>query len=240
MPFTFSHPALVLPLSYLPKRYYSLTELVIGSLTPDFEYYIRMELKGNFSHSLLGLFLFDLPIGILLAFLFHNIIRNNLFKNLPMFFKSRFLFFSSFNWNQYFIKNWFVVVVSVLVGAFSHLFWDSFTHHDGFFVNKINALQQSIYFLNQNIPVFKILQHSSTLFGGFILAFSILKMPILIIEENTIDIKYWSIFFAITIITILLRFFSELELMKFGNVIITIITASIISFIVTPLIIKKY
>ena len=189
MPFTFSHPALVLPLTNLPNKYYSLTGLIIGSLTPDFEYYIRMELKGNFSHSFLGLFLFDLPIGILLTFLFHNIIRNNLFKNLPNFFKSRFLIFTSFNWNRYFKKNWLIVIISIFVGAFSHLFWDSFTHHDGFFVHKINALQQSVHILNQNIPVFKVLQHFSTLLGGFIIAFSIIKMPIFKIEENTIKIQ---------------------------------------------------
>ncbi|WP_113654854.1 DUF4184 family protein, partial [Pedobacter namyangjuensis] len=30
MPFTFSHPAIVLPLTYLPKKWFSLTGLVIG------------------------------------------------------------------------------------------------------------------------------------------------------------------------------------------------------------------
>jgi hypothetical protein len=42
MPFTFAHPAIVLPLKHLPKRWYSLTGLIIGSMTPDFEYFIRM------------------------------------------------------------------------------------------------------------------------------------------------------------------------------------------------------
>ena len=37
MPFTFSYPAIVLPLTYLPRRWFSLTGLIIGSLTPDFE-----------------------------------------------------------------------------------------------------------------------------------------------------------------------------------------------------------
>ncbi|WP_240482010.1 DUF4184 family protein [Flavobacterium psychrophilum] len=39
MPFTFSHPAIILPLRYLPRQWFSLTGLIIGSLTPDFEYF---------------------------------------------------------------------------------------------------------------------------------------------------------------------------------------------------------
>lgn len=41
MPFTFSHPAIILPLSYLPKKWFSLTGLIIGSLIPDFEYLLE-------------------------------------------------------------------------------------------------------------------------------------------------------------------------------------------------------
>ncbi|WP_262496247.1 DUF4184 family protein [Flavobacterium piscis] len=43
MPFTFSHPAIILPLKYLPKNWISLTGLIIGSLTPDFEYFYSNE-----------------------------------------------------------------------------------------------------------------------------------------------------------------------------------------------------
>jgi len=102
MPFTFSHPAIVLPLKLIPKKWFSLTASVIGSLTPDFEYFIRMKVQSNFSHTILGVFWFDLPLGILLAFLFHNIVRNSLFDNLPLPLKSRLIGFNKFNWNRYF------------------------------------------------------------------------------------------------------------------------------------------
>jgi hypothetical protein len=105
MPFTFSHAAIVLPLRLLPKKWFSLTALVIGSLTPDFEYFIRMKVQSNFSHTILGVFWFDLPFGILLAFLFHNIVRNSLFENLPLPLRSRFIAFNKFNWNRYFISD---------------------------------------------------------------------------------------------------------------------------------------
>lgn len=86
MPFTFSHPAIVLPLAFLPKKIISITGLIIGSLTPDFEYFIRMKLSSEYSHTISGVFLFDLPLGIILTFLFHGIVRNKLIDNLPRFF----------------------------------------------------------------------------------------------------------------------------------------------------------
>ena len=54
MPFTFSHPAIVLPLKYLPKKWFSFTGLIIGSMTPDFEYFLRMKVKSDYSHTLNG------------------------------------------------------------------------------------------------------------------------------------------------------------------------------------------
>lgn len=105
MPFTFSHPAIVLPLTYLPKKWYSLTGLVIGSIAPDFEYFIRIKVQSNYSHTWFGLFYFNLPLGIILAFIFHNIVRNTLIQNTPIFLQQRFNKVISFQWNNYFKKN---------------------------------------------------------------------------------------------------------------------------------------
>ena len=146
MPFTFSHPAIVLPLTFLPRQWFSLTGLVIGSLTPDFEYFLRMRIQSNYSHSISGLFWFDLPLGILLAFIFHNIVRDILFDNLPTILKSRVMKFKMFDWNNYFKRNWLVVTISVLIGAGSHIFWDSFTHDQGYFVQTIPVLTNTVDF----------------------------------------------------------------------------------------------
>jgi hypothetical protein len=90
MPFTFSHPAIVLPFAFLPRKWFSLTGLVIGSLIPDFEYFLRMRIKSNYSHTIDGLFWFDLPLGIILGYIFHYLVRDSLLNNLPIFLKSRF------------------------------------------------------------------------------------------------------------------------------------------------------
>jgi hypothetical protein len=234
MPFTFSHPAIVLPLTVLPRQWFSLTGLVIGSLTPDFEYFLRMKIKSNYSHTIDGLFWFDLPLGLLLAFIFHNIVRNSLYDNLPTFLKSRFLTFRQFDWNEHFKRNWFVVTISILIGAASHIFWDSFTHDHGYFVQTIPALQNSVDFLGGQIPVLKILQHSSTLIGGLVIAFAIYKLPTSKAEKENINLKYWTILAGLILTVIAIRLLSGLELKQYGNVIVTAISAGLISITLTP------
>ena len=239
MPFTFSHPAIVLPLTFLPRKWFSFSGLVIGSLTPDFEYFLRMRIKSNYSHTIDGLFWFDLPLGLILAFLFHNIVRDRLFDNMPTFFKSRFLTFKLFEWNKYFKKNWLVVTISVLIGAASHIFWDSFTHDHGYFVKIIPALQNSVDFLGREIRILKILQHSSTLLGGLVITFAIYNLPTTKTENKNINLKYWIILATQTLAIIALRLLSGLDLKEYGNLIVTGISAVLISLIVTPWLIRS-
>lgn len=239
MPFTFSHPAIILPLTYLPKHWFSLTGLVIGSLTPDFEYFLRMRIKSNFSHTIDGLFWFDLPLGLLLAFIFHNIVRDSLFDNLPLGLKSKFLSFRKFDWNEHFKKNWLVVLISIFIGAVSHIFWDSFTHDHGYFVQTIPNLTNTVDILNLEIPILKILQHSSTLIGGLIIFFAVYKLPSNKTEKENINLKYWAIVFGLTFTIITLRILSGLEIKQYGNIIVTAISAVLISLTITPWLIKE-
>jgi len=234
MPFTFSHPAIVLPLTYLPRQWLSLTGLVIGSLTPDFEYFLRMRIKSNYSHTWDGLFWFDLPFGLLLAFLFHNIVRDSLFDNLPTFLRSRFSAFRQFDWNGYFKRNWLVVTISILIGATSHIFWDSFTHDHGYFVQTIPTLQNSVDFFGVQIPILKILQHSSTIIGGLVIAFSINKLPTNKAENVNVNLKYWILFAGLTLTIIAVRLLFGLELKQYGNLIVTAISAVLISLTIIP------
>lgn len=234
MPFTFSHPAIVLPLTFLPRQWFSLTGLVIGSLTPDFEYFLRMRIQSDYSHTVSGLFWFDLPLGILLAFIFHNIVRDNLFDNLPTILKSRLTKFKQFDWNNYFKKNWLVVAISVLIGAASHIFWDSFTHDHGYFVQTIPVLTNTVDILGRQVPTLKILQHSSTLLGGLVIAFALFQI---VPDKNVtgqLNINYWGILTTLTLTIIAVRLLSGLDYKLYGNVIVTAISAGLISLTLTP------
>ncbi len=239
MPFTFSHPAIVLPLTYLPKRWFSLTGLVIGSLTPDFEYFLRMRIESKYSHTLYGLFWFDLPLGLLLSFIFHTSVRNRLFDNLPTFFAARFSSFTSFDWNNYVKRNWVVVMVSLLIGAASHLFWDGFTHEHGYFVQVIPELRTTLDFLGYKVHLLKILQHSSTLIGGIVIGYSIYRLPVKKVESRKINPNYWIVFAGLTLAIIALRSANGLDLKHYGNVIVTALSAAMISLVITPWLVRK-
>lgn len=239
MPFTFSHPAIILALPFLNRKWFSLTGLVIGSMTPDFEYFLRMKMQSDYSHTIGGIFWFDLPLGLILAFVFHNVVRDCLFDNLPTNLKSRLSTFKQFKWNEYFEKNYIVVIISILIGTASHLFWDSFTHHHGFFVETIPALENTVGIFNLQIPYWKILQHLSSLVGGIIIAFAIFQLPK---NKNIIrqsNLKYWSILIGLILAVIGLRFLNGLDYKLYGHVIVTAISASLISLVMTPIIIKK-
>ncbi|MGV3459545.1 MAG: DUF4184 family protein [Flavobacterium sp.] len=239
MPFTFSHPAIVLPLTFLPKGWFSITGLVIGSLTPDFEYFIRMRIQSDYSHTLGGLFWFDLPLGIVLAFIFHNVVRDILFDNLPVVLKSRLVQFTDFHWNVYFRQKWLVVIISVLIGAASHIFWDSFTHDHGYFVETIPALQGSIEILDRQIPILKILQHTSTFLGAIVILFAIAKLPSDKSIRGTISLKYWVIVLALTVLITAVRLSFGLSYKLFGHLLVTAISALMIALIISSLITIK-
>jgi len=239
MPFTFSHPAIILPLSYLPKRWISLTALIVGSMTPDFEYFLRMKVKSIYSHTIPGIFWFDLPLGIIIAFIFHTIVRNALFLNLPKQIKTRLLTYQTFDWTNYFRYNWFVVIISLLIGIASHLFWDGFTHDHGHFVEIIPSLKNKVNLFDLQIPIFKILQHSSSLVGALLIVLAIRKLPVSRIENTKINYKYWQVLTIIALIIILFRFLTGLEYYEYGAVIISFISATLIGLIFSPILINK-
>ena len=239
MPFTFSHPAIVLPLTYLPKRWFSLTGLIIGSMTPDFEYFLRMKIQSLYSHTISGLFWFDLPLGIVLAFIFHVLVRNTLFANLPYCINSRLSEYKSFLWSDYFKRHWLVVCISVLIGAASHLLWDSFTHQHGYFAAAIPQLTQKVTLLGKDVFLFKILQHGSTLIGAIVILYAFLKLPINQNTSKSINYKYWSIVSFVALLVIFLRMAFGLEFRQYGHLIATEIAAVMIGLVLAPLFLKN-
>ena len=238
MPFTFSHPAIILPLRYLPKSWFSLTALVIGSLTPDFEYFLRMKVKSDYSHTLNGVFWLDLPLALLLTFVFHNLTRNFLFQNLPVFVKNRILIFTDFNWNAYFKRNWFIVLISLLVGIFSHILWDAFTHKHGYFVNHFEILKNTLTIAGTEIPFWKIAQHLSTLIGGIIIIFAFSKLQKGFHSNTYISKLYWSSVILFSVMILILRFTLNPKTLNIGNFVVSFIASFLIAITVAPLIIK--
>jgi hypothetical protein len=237
MPFTFAHPSIVLPLSYLGKKWVSVTGLVIGSIVPDFEYFIRMGVKSKYSHTIPGLFWFDLPLGILLSFMFHCLVKRSLFNNLPAALGQKLTTFTEYNWIEHFKMHWVVVVISILIGACSHLLWDGFTHYNGYFVRIIPILR-SVIGLKQ-YPVYKILQHLSSLLGSSAIIFVFINMPK---YPNTVvkaDKYYWMIVATIMVTIVTARLLSGLNYKPYGDLIVTTISSFLVAIIISPILLFK-
>jgi hypothetical protein len=230
MPFTFSHPAIVLPLTYLPKKWYSLSGLIVGSMTPDFEYFIRMKDYSKYSHTWGGIFWFDVPLGLILLFIFHNVVRNILIVYLPFSLNIRFSSFANFNWNKYFQNNIIVVLISLIVGIASHLFWDHFTHDGGFFAESILILKEPVNILNHDVSGATIFQYISSAFGAIVLMITIFNLP----EGNNTKqdniLNFWLLIALVMISVVNIRLYLDtlLNHHKHEDIIVTTISGALI------------
>ena len=176
MPFTTSHPAAVLPLKQLWPRYFSLTGLAAGAMSPDLLYFLLADTAPHaFSHSWRGLFVFCLPAGIIFSFVFHRLFKYHAITALPWFLEQRFSGLSESRWSVTSVGGWLVLVGSVFVGALSHFLWDSFTHPAGDIARRIALLQQPVLVFGISRPVCRWLQHLSTLWGGLYVIFFLFR-----------------------------------------------------------------
>jgi Domain of unknown function (DUF4184) len=168
MPWTLSHPAAVLPLRRYTPTPLNLGALVIGSMTPDVGYYIDRFDLAIFSHTLLGSLVSCLPIGIILLLLFYVFARPICYS-LPSPHRQALLpICPSLPAG---LKQWVIVLLSLLIGTWTHNFWDAFTHEGGWFVLRIPWLQQPAFHIRSTtVYVFLVLQELSTLVGFVIVA----------------------------------------------------------------------
>ncbi|HYF69638.1 MAG TPA: DUF4184 family protein [Ohtaekwangia sp.] len=235
MPFTPAHTALVLP--FIRKRYLSATGLVAGSVAPDFEYFFKMSTNGVHGHTILGLFYFDVPVVILLAVTFHLVVKQNFIHHLPSFFQVRFQDTLQLDFMQYLRQNPWVFIFSALAGSASHLFWDSFTHGDGYFASTLWFYQGAIIpFNGARYPLFYFLQHLSTVIGLFILFVYIIRIkPVVVEKANGAFLLYWFTFVIISVAVVAIRFTWHPADMKIGNFVVSVISAICLALIICGL-----
>jgi len=162
MPFTFAHPLYAIPIRSIKPAYFSLTGLILGSMAPDFEYFIALEPHQRIGHTHAGLWLEALPLSLLIALLFHRIIRMPLVCHLPSLYRIDSRAYELLRpWSLNSLIKWVIFVISVTIGFYSHLFVDHFTHQSGFFVGQFPVLLHPV----AGIPLYKIAQHSLSLIG---------------------------------------------------------------------------
>ena len=235
MPFTFSHPAIILPLNRLSKNWISLTALVIGSITPDFEYFIRMRVLSTYSHTWFGLFCFDLPLGLFLLIIYNRLIKNKVIDRLPVYFNQRLSAFKNER-PQYLGANFFVLIFCLLMGTASHIFWDSFTHPTGYFVKHSHLLSHKIIIRHFPVPVYSILQQLSSIAGALVIVYAVIKLlpgKTTTVKENA---AYWIKIVAIGIVALATRFATGLKLHDYGDVVMSEISGLLIGLLMVSVI----
>ena len=170
MPLTFSHAAAALPLRRLRLPF---SALVVGTMAPDFLYFTGMMAQGRFGHTLPGLFLSCLPLGLLLLWVFHRLIKRPLIGLAPLAAQQR---LHPFREASPFDRPLALVAVALVLGACTHIVWDSFTHAERWGVAHVAWLRQTVPVpVLGTLSVYRLVQHGSTLFGLAVLALALLR-----------------------------------------------------------------
>lgn len=153
MPLTIAHPVAVLPFKRIGLP---LAALVAGSMSPDLEHFLYMAPQSYVSHTLPGLFLFCLPAGTLLLWLYTRLWLPAAATLIPLPQPHTPTPRETAAWPA----------LAILIGAATHIVWDAFTHEYGFAVLRLPALSATLGEGTWHaLPVFKLLQHGTGLLG---------------------------------------------------------------------------
>ncbi len=189
MPFTPAHPAILLFLKPFKKLPVSWTALFIGSIIPDFEYFIWMSPSAYVSHTMLGIFIFNLPMTFIMAFLWHQLLFPVLIKRIH-FFHQRIQLEEYPDFMEWIKKNWILFFTSAFIGILTHLAWDSFSHADGYLVHRIPFLLEFIQIGGRAIRTCYVMWYISTLLGMSTLIFWYVDL------KKLFTLSTWKTFFS--------------------------------------------
>jgi hypothetical protein len=166
LPFTLAHPAAVLPI----RRFGIVSALIVGSVIPDAFHFLPGMGQSEFGHTLFGLLVFCLPVGMFCLWFFHEFLKLPCIELLPDE-HARVIAGAVEDFRFLPSQRMVQIVFSIFLGALSHLAWDSFTHDNGWAVQHWEALQGRIdLFPHYQIPRSELLQDLSTLVGVFVVA----------------------------------------------------------------------
>ncbi|MBV8036096.1 DUF4184 family protein [Roseateles sp.] len=165
MPWTFAHPAVILPLHPLCPRWLSWPGLVLGAMAPDLGYYVGLHgLAATFCHTPRGVVTVCLPLSLLvLALLLRFSAPLTILLPEPHRAMAREQLQPS---RRAAWASLAAAVLSILIGAASHVFWDSFTHSGRWGIEWLHALNRPAFAaVERQVHVAGLLQHLSSVVG---------------------------------------------------------------------------
>ena len=172
MPFTLAHPAAVMPLRHL--KYLPTLALIVGSMIPDILYYVPGRIFWTLraahwdTHSLFGSVFLCLPLGML-------VIAGCILLRRPltalMTDRARWVVLQAADSFTARPINWLLAVPAILIGSWTHLLWDAFTHPGTWLVRRVDALSAPITLFGVYTgEVSHVLQYASSVIGLLVLA----------------------------------------------------------------------
>lgn len=174
MPFTLSHPAAILPLRRLkPLR---TLPLVLGAMSPDFSHYLPTSVRTWFpdTHNLAASWRVCLPLCLVIIACCY-LLRAPLTALMTP--RARWLCLHAIEPFGKHPLEWLLAPLSILLGAWSHLLWDSFTHGNGWMVRHYAALHAQFTIGSYVTTVNRVLQYLSSVAGLAILAVWYRRLP---------------------------------------------------------------
>lgn len=231
MPFTFSHPAIILPFAKIRSAYVSMSCLVVGSMTPDFQYFLQMKLKGRIMHTWYGAFWVGLPVALLSVLVFHLIVKQPLINNLPAYFQTRLRGLHDMDFLKAFRENFLAYLVCLQIGVLSHVFWDSFTHANAYFVEYMEFLSWKVdHEIFPDRPFFRYFQHISTLVGAVAMVWYFHLLPQKHDDLRSVSFRYWLVVIGSMVSVFAIR--SSFGFRFFGDGVVSMISSLFIGLIV--------
>ena len=162
MPFTLCHPAALAALPAPLRARLPLAALAIGTMTPDFEYLLRLKPLSVWSHSIPGLFFFCLPAGLMAWLAWEHIARGPTRELLGL--------RDERMPNPLTFTTLRLAAAAVLLGACTHIGWDAFTHSGRLGSLLFPQLEAEAWRVGSySLRWFSVLQHLSTLAGALVL-----------------------------------------------------------------------
>jgi hypothetical protein len=156
MPLTFlSHQAVVLPLKIKAPRVTNGTALVLGSMAPDVEYFLRGYPTGLIGHTWPGQVIFCLPVTLALFWVVTRIIAEPAAAHLPQGGDFHLPDYGLIRFQPTGWAAWAIIALSALIGSASHVVLDRAT--DGWDGVAYHALAASRAWIAVNVGLWVVL-----------------------------------------------------------------------------------
>ena len=162
MPFTITHIAAVTPVGLIAGKRLPFSALAIGSMICDVPVFFPWLISYASMHSFLGIVTHCLPVGLAVYYLFHLYLKRPLSTLLPRSMAVRLA-----PWVDrevgFELSQVATVAVCLVTGAFTHVFWDGFTHRHAWGADLIPALKEpAIVYNGRSFAWYELFQHGSS------------------------------------------------------------------------------